>query len=437
MPPAYGAIRAGLTPTLGPCPPRPPRPGRFHSPARRRPGARRRGARAGGTHRGDRGGRGVRARGGARGRRRSGWTRPCRTRPRPAGPWPETAWTCSARNRAARPPPARAWSGTTTRPIRTARGPTSRPRPRPGRWSARGLPLAGGLVGWLGYELGMRIWGFPALTPTRGPRSPARAVLGAPLPLRRGRPRGRGAALLRRLPRSDPPPRPGRPLAADVRRAPRRGPPRSRDAAGDARRAAPGGRRPEPGRRGGAGTWREDRAAYAEQIARCRPRCMPATPTSCADHPLDADPGLRVNPLVLFHELAAHQPAPYAALLEHGTGAAVGRVSASPERFLAGARAGQHQAIKARPPPADPAADAAAARALADDPKTRAENLMIVDLLRNDLSRVCEPALSKSPPSWRWRATRASTSSSPRSRARHGPASNPWKWCGRCSRAGR
>ena len=39
---------------------------------------------------------------------------------------------------------------------------------------------------------------------------------------------------------------------------------------------------------------------------------------------------------------------------------------------------------------ADPADDRAEAEALAADPKQRAENLMIVDLLRNDLARVAE-----------------------------------------------
>ena len=46
---------------------------------------------------------------------------------------------------------------------------------------------------------------------------------------------------------------------------------------------------------------------------------------------------------------------------------------------------------------ADPAADAAAVRALGEDPKQRAENLMIVDLLRTDLSRVSRPGTVKVP----------------------------------------
>ena len=65
----------------------------------------------------------------------------------------------------------------------------------------------------------------------------------------------------------------------------------------------------------------------------------------------------------------------------------------SPERFLRGSISGM---LEARPIKGtasrseDLAADAAASAALAASEKDRAENLMIVDLLRNDLGRVCE-----------------------------------------------
>ncbi|WP_309248188.1 chorismate-binding protein, partial [Rothia santali] len=75
-------------------------------------------------------------------------------------------------------------------------------------------------------------------------------------------------------------------------------------------------------------------------------------------------------------------------------------LSSSPERFLAVDEDGWCEAkpIKGTAPRSpDPGLDAARAASLAADPKTRAENLMIVDLMRNDLSRVCDPATVQVP----------------------------------------
>lgn len=66
-------------------------------------------------------------------------------------------------------------------------------------------------------------------------------------------------------------------------------------------------------------------------------------------------------------------------------------VSVSPERFLSlrGNQLSTHPIKGTRPRYANDAEDRRAAEELENDPKERAENLMIVDLMRNDLSRVC------------------------------------------------
>ncbi|VVE24364.1 para-aminobenzoate synthase subunit I [Pandoraea communis] len=108
------------------------------------------------------------------------------------------------------------------------------------------------------------------------------------------------------------------------------------------------------------------------------------------------------SPVALYRRLRARQPVPYGALIMlPGAQGVAGRaiLSLSPELFLRHSRG----RIEARPmkgtAPAsgDAVEDAKRSAALAADEKNRAENLMIVDLLRNDLGRIATPGSVKVP----------------------------------------
>jgi para-aminobenzoate synthetase component 1 len=103
-----------------------------------------------------------------------------------------------------------------------------------------------------------------------------------------------------------------------------------------------------------------------------------------------------VDAFSLYRRLRAANPAPFSAFLDFGDTVIA---SASPERFLRldQGRVETRPIKGTRPRGATPTEDAALVEELRASAKDRAENVMIVDLLRNDLSRVCRDGTVETP----------------------------------------
>jgi anthranilate synthase component 1 len=97
------------------------------------------------------------------------------------------------------------------------------------------------------------------------------------------------------------------------------------------------------------------------------------------------------DPVAVYARLRAQSPSHHGALLRIG---GISLLSSSPERFLEVSPEGvvrTHPIKGTRPRAADAASDARLRDELLASDKERAENIMIVDLMRNDLARVSEP----------------------------------------------
>ncbi|UYP17248.1 aminodeoxychorismate synthase component I [Rhodococcus sp. Z13] len=135
---------------------------------------------------------------------------------------------------------------------------------------------------------------------------------------------------------------------------------------------------------------RHDPERYLDLIAECQNEIRSGeTYEVCLTNTATVDG--RIDPLRTYRVLRRISPTPYSALL---TFPGLSVLSASPERFLRIEADGtvESKPIKGtRPRGRTPQEDAALHAGLRASEKDRSENLMIVDLVRNDLSRVCEP----------------------------------------------
>ncbi|RYZ03281.1 MAG: aminodeoxychorismate synthase component I [Myxococcales bacterium] len=132
-----------------------------------------------------------------------------------------------------------------------------------------------------------------------------------------------------------------------------------------------------------------DRAAYLRAIEHCKQKIAAGESYEvCLTNIFTAD--VQLDPLDLYRTMRKGNAAPYSAFIRLGQHAVL---STSPERFL---RVDARGTIQTKPIKGtsarseDAGEDARSAELLASSEKDRAENLMIVDLMRNDLSRVSE-----------------------------------------------
>ena len=254
-------------------------------------------------------------------------------------------------------------------------------------------PFAGGLVGYLSYDLGRELERLPALaTDDQGLPALRLGLYAWVVAIDRST----GRVVLA-----------GRPVDGDV--AGFRGrfdEVRARLEAGvGVARAAKAARAEHPGPRSPSGLrFRSgvDRAMYEARVVAVREaiaagEIYQANLARRLEVPFDGDPW------PVFERLRAGDPATFAAYLDLGRGPAGDRraiLSASPEPFLAIDARGQvaTDPIKGtRPRGRTRAEDRALAAELLASTKDRAENVMIVDVLRNDLGRVCVPGSVRVP----------------------------------------
>lgn len=139
--------------------------------------------------------------------------------------------------------------------------------------------------------------------------------------------------------------------------------------------------------------WRDTAEAYLASIEACQDAIREGDAYQLClttEAEVTRSDGSPFDPLAVYERLRAASPSHHGALVRIGD---VALLSASPERFLEVEPDGMvrtHPIKGTRPRSLDPELDARLSDDLLGSDKERAENVMIVDLMRNDLARVCE-----------------------------------------------